>query len=319
MLWEDIDPYVALKNRFGFESPEQAYGWVQATVSTWWGLDIHSCDQILISDQNALGWLETRSESLIAKCLVAADKFEQLDDQAQVVTWLADQGIPVSAPVAARNRQVQLKLDGVSFALQRKIDGAVVDVTDLCHVQAAGAALGRLHCTLKEYPGYAARHQSLQSSLPKMVEGWLRGDRSYVPAHARQALAQSLSSDVDGALPIQLLHGDYRCTNILLSGSKISAVLDFDEMRTGHRVDELARSAVLLGTRYRSWEPVSHRVRSEFLDGYKSVINLSPSEVRWWHILVLFYSAAMIPKQGEGSSWNKALLEELSSPAWSSE
>lgn len=318
MLWEDEDPRSVIDSRFGFESAEQAGSWIKETVRNQWELDIRSCDRIAISDRNALGWLNSPTEAFVAKWSIAGDRFAHLNTLARVVAWLGKEGVPVSAPIPASNGRVQLEIDNVSLALQKKIDGTILDVCESSQVRAAGATLARVHEALAAYP------ESLQSptlhppqgTLSSLVRRWLDGDRSRVPTAALQALEEAIDSGLDDALPTQMLHGDFRCTNILWSGTEVSGVLDFDEARIGSRIDELARSAVLLGTQYRDWNPVSAEVRSIFLDGYASVSALTPAEVRWWPVLVLWYSVAMIPKHEESSSWLRAALEELSSSTW---
>jgi len=42
---------------------------------------------------------------------------------------------------------------------------------------------------------------------------------------------------------------------VLFAGADVAAVIDFEEARLDHRIDELARSAVLLGTRFHNWAP----------------------------------------------------------------
>lgn len=318
MLWEDEDPQLIIDSRFGFESAEQAGNWIKETVRTQWELDIRSCNRIAISDRNALGWLNSPTEAFVAKWSIASDRFAHLNTLARVVAWLGQDGVPVSAPIPASNGQVQLEVDNVSLALQRKIDGMILDASASNQVRAAGATLARVHETLAAYPEslQSPTLHSPQGTLSSMVRGWLDGDRSHVPTAALQALEEAIDSGLDDALPTQILHGDFRCTNILWSGTEVSGVLDFDEARIGPRIDELARSAVLLGTQYRDWNPVSAETRSNFLDGYTSVSPLTSEEVRWWPVLVLWYSVVMIPKHEEPSSWSRAALEELSSSTW---
>jgi len=318
MLWEDEDPRSVIESRFGFEGAEQAGNWITETVRAQWGLDIRSCDRIAISDRNALGWLKSPSGAFVAKWSIARDRFAQLGALARVVAWLGEEGVPVSAPIPARSGQVQLEVDNVSLSLQRKIDGTILDVSESGQVRAAGETLARVHEALAVRPDRlrAPTLREPQGGLSSLVRGWLDGDRSHVPNAALQALAGAIDSGLDDALPTQMLHGDFRSTNILWSGTEISGVLDFDEARIGPRIDELARSAVLLGTQYRDWNPVSAEVRSTLLEGYASVSALTPAEARWWPVLVLWYSVAMIPQHEESSSWSRAALEELSSPMW---
>nr|WP_200837739.1 phosphotransferase [Ruania rhizosphaerae] len=100
----------------------------------------------------------------------------------------------------------------------------------------------------------------------------------------------------------QLVHGDFRSANVLCSGSSVVGVLDFEEIRRDHCVDELARSAVLLGTRFHDWGPVSPEVHAQFLAGYETVRRLSPPEKHWWDVLVLWYTLAFVPV-GHDPGW----------------
>ncbi|XSS41273.1 phosphotransferase enzyme family protein [Propionibacteriaceae bacterium Y1685] len=112
----------------------------------------------------------------------------------------------------------------------------------------------------------------------------------------------------DGSPP-QLVHGDFRSANILCHGSDVLAIIDFEEARIDHCVDELARSAVLLGTRFHDWGPVSPRVHATFLAGYQSVRQLSPVELEWWHPLILGYTLAFIPADDDPHGWRASALE----------
>jgi homoserine kinase type II len=56
--------------------------------------------------------------------------------------------------------------------------------------------------------------------------------------------------------------------NILHDGTRISAVLDFEEITYDTRVADIAKSAVLLATRYREWGPTGEGVRAAYLDAY---------------------------------------------------
>jgi homoserine kinase type II len=64
------------------------------------------------------------------------------------------------------------------------------------------------------------------------------------------------------------VHNDFRSANILHDGTRISAVLDFEEITYDTRVADIAKSAVLLATRYRDWGPADEAVRSAYLRAY---------------------------------------------------
>jgi homoserine kinase type II len=85
-------------------------------------------------------------------------------------------------------------------------------------------------------------------------------------------------------------------------------VIDFEEARLDHRVVELARSAVLLGTQFHHWGPVSGQVRTAFLDGYRSESQLSEAEAQWWTILVLWISLLMVPQGDDPTGWGTSAV-----------
>ncbi|MFC7375923.1 MULTISPECIES: phosphotransferase enzyme family protein [unclassified Brachybacterium] len=317
MLWERASPHDVLRDRFGFSDAQAASEWITETVRAVWGIDASDCTRIVMSDKNALAWLSSSSGSLVAKWSIAREKFERLDALSRIVSALADDDIPVSAPVVALDGRLQVEVDGVSLALQRKVPGQILDVDDPAQVYASGAVLGRLHHALAQAPdagGVLASPEGVPS-LSERIEAWLHGDRAHLPPQAIRTLRDALPDRGDDR-PAQLLHGDFRSTNVLWSDGRISAVLDFDEARVDDRLDELARSAVLLGTKFTEWEPVTPDVRGEFLRGYESTNSLTDSELRWWRALVLWYTLAMVPISDTSSSWSHAAVEELSAPHW---
>jgi homoserine kinase type II len=106
----------------------------------------------------------------------------------------------------------------------------------------------------------------------------------------------------------QLIHNDYRASNILTSGSEIIAVLDFDDIALDYCVSDLANAFVLLSTRFTNWQPTPARVRDAFLDGYQSVRSLTRLEHQWLHALVLLRGIKAIPPGDDPAGWALALL-----------
>jgi homoserine kinase type II len=129
-----------------------------------------------------------------------------------------------------------------------------------------------------------------------------------VPAAGRRTLQRLVADAPSDPLPIQLVHGDFRSSNILCGPSAIAAVIDFEDARLDHCLDEIARSAVMLGTRFRDWGPVSADVRATFLAGYESVRPLTPVEQGWWDILVLRYALTPVPPGDDPTGWGPSAL-----------
>lgn len=246
MLWESTDPGQALTNRFGFRDGASAVEWVADVLKRHWELDVVGCDRLVISGRNVMAWIEAGGRPLIAKWSALPHRFSQLADAARLVAWLDREAVPVAAPIAASDGRLLVELGNdekgklrsrlplpgsrLLVGLLPVVEGDLLAVEDPGHVDDAGRMLATVHQALAAYPG--------------KVAGRRRG------AHA------------------QLVHNDFRSANVLHDGNRISAVLDFEEIRYDTRAADLAKAAVLLATRYRDWGPTSESVRAAFVNAY---------------------------------------------------
>lgn len=313
MLWESDAPVDVLRSRFGFNSADETSGWVAQQLDRFWGIRAEACERVVMSGQNAIAWVATADGPMLLKWSIAPQRFPRLAATARLTSWLAARGIPVSAPVPALDGRVQVEAGEVSMGLQRKIGGELLDVSDLEQVHAAGVALARLHEELRVYPD-AERVLDADTpgeSLVQRITGWLSSPSEHVPAAARAELRRHTAAASTGSLPAQLIHCDYRAANILCTGTEITAIIDFEEVRSDHPVMELARSAVLLGTLFRDWGPVPDTVRTQFRAGYESERPLSPAEASWWDALVLWWSLMLIPAGDDPTGWAEAAMSQL--------
>ncbi len=317
MLWERHDARRALDERFGFCDPESASRWVAAMLDKHWGVRIDSCERIVMSGGNALAWVGTPSGRLLAKWSVVPDRFPHLMETARLTNWLHGRGLPVSVPVPARDGCLQVEVDRVSMGLQRENVGDLLDTADLHQVRAAGVILARLQDALAAYPNADQFLAPAVSSKPLTVRvaDWLDSRADHLPMAARDTLRGLVASAPPDRLPRQLLHFDIRSANILWARGEVAAILDFEEAQHDHRIVELARTAVLLGTRYHNWGPVSAEVRTEFLTGYQSERPLAPAEVDWLNIVLLWQALAMVPPGDDPTGWGPSALSQLSKEA----
>ncbi|BFU43648.1 phosphotransferase [Krasilnikovia sp. MM14-A1004] len=316
MLWETHDPRRTLDGRFGLSNAEAAGRWIAALVDEHWGIRIDSCERIVMSGGNALAWIRTPSARLLAKWSVVPERFPQLVQTARLTSWLHGRGLPVSAPVPARGGRLQVETGRVSMGLQREIVGDLLDTADPDQVRAAGAVLARLQDALAAYPD-ADRLPVLAGSsepLTDRVTDWLDSRAEHLPAAARETLRGLVTSAPPDRLARQLVHFDFRSANIVCARGEIAAILDFEEAQHDHRLVELARAAVLLGTRYRNWAPVSADVCAAFLTGYRSECPLTPAEAGWLDILLLWQALAMVPPGDDPTGWGPSALSQLSRP-----
>jgi homoserine kinase type II len=313
MLWEPHDPRHALGERFGFDDGESAGRWVAAMLDEHWGVRIDSCDRIVMSGGNALAWVGTPSGRLLAKWSVVRDRFPRLLETARLTSWLRGRGLPVSAPVPARDDRLQVEAGPVSMGVQREIAGELLDTADLHQVRTAGAVLARLQDALAEYPGADRLPAPAYSAEPltARVNHWLDSRAGHLPVAARDKLRGLVAGAPPDRLARQLVHFDFRSANVLWARGEIVAILDFEEAQHDHRLVEVARAAVLLGTRYRNWGPVPAEVRAEFLTGYRSEHPLNPAEACWLDILVPWQALAMVPPGDDPTGWGPSALSQL--------
>ena len=316
MLWEPHDPRHALDERFGFSDEESAGRWVAAMLDEHWGVRLDRCERIVMSGGNALVWVGTPSGRLLAKWSVVPERFPRLAETARLTSWLHGRGLPVSAPVPARDGRLQVEVDRVSMGLQREIAGDLLDTADLDQVRAAGALLARLQDALAAYPD-ADRLPALtvpDKPLTARITGWLDACAGHLPMAARDTLRGLVAGAPSDRLAHQLVHFDVRSANILWARGEVAAIIDFEEAQPEHPLVELARAAVLLGTRYHNWAPVPPEVRAEFLTGYRSERPLTPAEAAWLDILLLWQAMVMVPPGDDPTGWGPSALSQLPQP-----
>ena len=182
----------------------------------------------------------TDDRRLIAKWSVYPRLFQRLADTATLIMWLQASGIPVAAPLPARDGRLRVELNNVSLGVCPVIDGDLLDVSDPAQITEAGRMLATLHEALAAYPHRIDGGPSTQTE--------------------------------------QLVHNDFRSANILHDGTGITAVLDFEEVTYRPRVADLAQATVLLGTRYHNWGPTSQPVRQAFVAAYHDQAQLTSAE-----------------------------------------
>lgn len=152
MLWESADPEEALSRRFGFADAVSAAGWLGDTLWDTWAITVDDCDRLVISSGNLLAWITADDRRLIAKWSVVSKLFQRLADATALIMWLHHRGIPVAAPIPARDGRLRVELDNVSLGVFPVIDGDLLDAGDPAQVTEAGRMLATLHDAMAAYP-----------------------------------------------------------------------------------------------------------------------------------------------------------------------
>jgi Ser/Thr protein kinase RdoA (MazF antagonist) len=150
----------------------------------------------------------------------------------------------------------------------------------------AGSALALLHTLLRDFVPPASvtstsyhRLAQIPAQLPTLCE---RLDPALKATGESLARAYQEASDrVDAAgfanWPAQMVHGDWHPGNMLFSGSRVAAVLDFDTVRREPRATDVANGALQfsitrLGENPEVWPSDLDEARfGVFLEGYDSM------------------------------------------------
>lgn len=266
MLWEQVEPEPALRERFGFEGFEAVGAWVPGVLAEVWGIEVAGTGRMVISGPNAIVWVDTDRGPLVVKWSRVPELFGQLEASGRLLRVLDERGVPVAAPLQSKDGHERVLIDGpigeLSVAVLPEIAGDWLDIADEDAVHAAGVCLAELHNALRGY-----EDEQLPTVNPRSATD--------LPP-------------IEGDEP-QLVHNDFRAANILTQGPKVVAVLDFDEIARGHRVEDLAYASVYLATRFTGWGPTPAPVRRTLRAGYESVRPLSPAEDERYDALVRWH------------------------------
>ena len=298
MLWENSNPHTVLAQRFHFATTDDATHWLIDRIGSTYGLTVVSVDRLVMSSYNLLAWLTTTQGALLAKCCAFVTAHQRLRQVGELVVWLEQMTLPVAAPLVATVGSVQVLCDHLSISLQRVIPGELLDPTQSVQATKAGVVLAQLHQALATYPyATALATPAPIPSLPTQLAQWAQQKKATLADPTLIANLASLQAQVGQlattTLPTQLVHGDYRAANVLWRENDIAAVLDFEEVRWGYRVNDLAWAAVHLGTRYHDWGPLALAVQQTFLQSYRAAHPLDAAEEAWlpallaWHSLTL--------------------------------
>ncbi|SDO62404.1 Phosphotransferase enzyme family protein [Klenkia soli] len=314
MLWERTDAPTALRRRFGFPDGATAAAHLQAALGRHWGLRATTCRRMTMSDQNLLAWMDTPAGRVVVKACAWAPLFDRLGVIGEVVTALGDQGLPVAAPVRSTAGAARALLDGpvpLSVAVLPEVDGELLDSTDPGAVRATGEVLARVHRAMAgldlELPPLAGGGAVHPFAAPEAATARTRGRAPGAAARLDALLRDLPELDV----PAALVHGDVRGANVLVSGGRVSALLDHDSLVVGHRVQDLAAAAVKLATRFHDWDPPPPGSRDQLLDGYRSVAALTAAEEHWLEVCVLAEGLGQIPAGPDPAGWAAAVERGL--------
>lgn len=302
MLWEASDPDEVLARRFGHTGVEGAAAWLRRAVSEHWGIRLGQVSRLVMSDANALAFVDSDGGPLVAKWCVDPARFHARRVQAGLVARLDGQGLPVSVQLPATSGARQVVVDGTSLGLQHQVAGELLVVSDLDAVHEVGAALARLHLALGQAPSDGLG--PAPAPLGGRIAGWFEESRP--PEQLVATVRSRLAALPEPRHRPQPVHGDVRAANILVQDGRVAAFLDFEQARLDEPLVELARTEVLLATRFRDWRPTTAGARAALRAGYEAVCPLDVRESAWHDVVLAWQAMAVATTQPHPSWWELA-------------
>jgi aminoglycoside phosphotransferase (APT) family kinase protein len=189
-------------------------------------------------------------ERIIRRDMASSPTGATVPDEFALLTVLADHGYPVPRPFHCEPDAT--KLGGSPFIIVSKVVGALAGhIFDPPPSKAAvldsARVLGQLHAlpvadlrpTLRPQFQAAPDAAKLRALIRDLRKAW--DEQSRAVSVTVDYAFQWLVENVDTLHPIiKVVHGDYSFHNILFDGEKVSAVLDWELVRTGHPAEDLA-------------------------------------------------------------------------------
>jgi Ser/Thr protein kinase RdoA (MazF antagonist) len=216
-----------------------------------------------------------------------------------VQSHLASRAFPVASLLATRHENnTILQLDNHIYEFFRFVTGTRYDGSPAATVD-AGRLLARFHRLIADF---ALHCQSLKASFhdSPTVRTHLKtigSHKAAKPSKKLQATAEALmilyneSSIRVNELGFdswaeQVVHGDWHPGNMLFSGNKVAAILDFDSVRIASPITDLANgmlqfSIVAGRPNPADWPDYFDQDKLlQFLRGYRQVVNLDENTLR---------------------------------------
>ncbi|WP_210585351.1 phosphotransferase [Streptomyces sp. GESEQ-35] len=226
---------------------------------------------------------------------------------------LADLGVPVAPPLAARDGRTVAVVGGHVYALHPWIEGRHRHGGQLSTEQCGrlGALLGVVHASLERVmPAHTRRRtEPAEGADPAdtfaLIDDLLARVRRHRPADSFDELARHrllerrvlLERHADRRPPhggsVGWVHGDFHPFNLLYQGDAPAAIVDWDRLGVQPRAEEAVRAAMIFFVRPAGTLDLS-KVRA-YARAYRRTAGATPSQLAaavhrvWWERLNDFW------------------------------
>lgn len=207
--------------------------------------------------------LETSTASYALRTCRKSKQVKDLQNECAMIQYVAQQGLPALAPVLLPNGLPYLNLNQQLYILFPKATGQQIARASLGakQLQEMGKCLAQLTLALEHYPTRDIYRRTFEFNLTKtlarleFLEGRIKDfptpglDEDAALGRIRQhrALLQTQEPSTKCEhLHFQVSHGDFHDGNIFFEDDKISAIIDWDQLRVAPRYFELLRTTSFL-------------------------------------------------------------------------
>jgi Ser/Thr protein kinase RdoA (MazF antagonist) len=233
----------------------------------------------------------------------------------------ASKGWPAPEPIATRDGETLVDVDGALYALFPWREGRRAPANNKRYPRIKGRLLARLHrdmatfrtgeqrpgfARMWELDGYAGSPLPFNDMLWKFAES--HRDDAWIVRGQRYRNLRELSRLGYGELPEQFGHFDFHNDNLLFADGELSALLDFDSSHLDARVADIATSVALdclEPPAYSAIDPVATR---GFVAGYVEGAPLSEQELAL--IVPLVRAWIVAAAAGRIAQWIEAAGDE---------
>jgi homoserine kinase type II len=227
--------------------------------------------------------LETSTGSYVLRVCRKNKQGKDLQLECEVINHVLKRGLPALSPLLLPDSLPYLNLNQQLYLLFPKATGRQIARTSLSAKQlgAMGEGLARLTLALEDYPTNGIFRRTFKfdvdntleklKHLEKRIRHFLNPGQDEKAAleriHQQRAFLQMQKHPINFEhMNFQVSHGDFHDGNLFFEGDKISAIIDWDQLRIIPRYFELLRTTSFLLSEL---EPKLVRVFVQsFLDNY---------------------------------------------------
>ncbi len=250
-------------------------------------------------------------QRLLLKWSVTSERFERLAVISKLTAWLGTQGPAVSAPLASRDGQSQVcsrrRLRGVAASrLWHVARREGLAAGERCRSSSRAAA-----CSHPRVPSPLGSRSSTDAArtMTEQITGWIASDPATLSSADRSVLQALVEAAPPEPARTQLVHATTGMRTSSSSTLKSLLRARFRGAPSRHPSGRARSLAVLLGTLFHDWGPVSEQVRTEF----PSRLSLSSEPHRRRTGLVEDLGAVVlpcfVPPEDDPTGWQLAAAE----------